>query len=67
MILNIEIPDTTGLTEEEVKKWVLVLVERKENHKLQPPKADLDAAKARIEEYKTKNNIVLDDQEVTQP
>lgn len=65
MILNLEIPDDIGLTEEDVKNWVLILVERKEKKKQEVPQEIKVLSAQRIEEYKIKNKLVS--QETTQP
>lgn len=57
MEITLKIPDEIGLTEEEVKEWVSVLVERKENFKLQPPQDKVLTAQTRIDTFREQNNL----------
>ena len=47
----------TELTEQEVKEWVAILVERKITLKLAPPKEGVDKAKVDIDLFRETNGL----------
>jgi hypothetical protein len=55
--MDVTIKGIENLTEAEVINWVAILVKRKEEQKLTPPKEAVDAARTTIDSFRVANGL----------